>query len=77
MKIYLDWNIFTSTKNPSKKKFIDVKECIERLKDSTCFPYTSAHLSDLSKGFKKNEEPYVGFTNSDLENISKICNDES
>lgn len=71
-RIYLDWNIFTQLKNPVKEPFISIANILQDIKDYVFIPYSTAHLSDLKKGYK-NEEPFITYTNQDLGNLSKIC----
>lgn len=69
--IYLDWNVYTSIKSPKAEPFIGIKQNIDEIKKAYYFPYSSAHLDDLKKGYR-NEEPYIDFTNKDLNLLSKI-----
>lgn len=72
--IYLDWNIFSLIKNPKAEPFISIANELERLKEETTIPYSSAHMSDLKKGYKP-EEPFITYTNQDLLFISKVTKD--
>jgi hypothetical protein len=71
-RFYMDWNIFTQLKNPIKEPFIGIANTIAEIKDFVFIPYSTAHLSDLKKGYKK-EEPNITFTNIDLKYLSETC----
>jgi hypothetical protein len=70
-RIYLDWNVITQIKNPKSEPYISIAKVLKHLKDEVTIPYSSAHMSDLKKGYKE-EEPYITYTNQDLLFISKL-----
>lgn len=69
--VYMDWNVFKYIMNPREKNResdLKMKELIQSL-SKYVFPYSEAHLVDLARGYKKENNSFI---NKDLDSINDI-----
>lgn len=62
IRVYLDWNVISSLKQP---EFKDIRDFISKHKKHLQFPYTPAHFTDLMKSYN----PTNQFFKVDLETL--------
>ncbi|HBJ2608379.1 hypothetical protein FDA77_07010 [Clostridium botulinum] len=67
--IYFDWNVFQYLKSPRNEADRELKELLGRLRKKYQFPYSEAHMKDLSRNFNEKTKQYV---EEDLEFIKNI-----
>lgn len=67
--IYFDWNVFQYLKSPRNESDKELKELLGRLRNKYQFPYSEAHIKDLSRNFNEKTRKYV---EEDLEFIKTI-----
>lgn len=79
IKIYLDWNVFTSMMNfekisnlSSRETFWKLKQYLELREDNILIPYSNAHLNDLMKSYYKGDHEK---TKESIEYISLLTKD--
>lgn len=65
LKVYLDWNVISYLKKP---KYKELKEYLQNVSHHFVFPYTFAHLLDLSRSAKGTIK-YI----EDLKTLTDIC----
>ena len=81
LKIYLDWNIFTTIQDPERIKddkqrntFRSLKMLLEDLIFQAVIPYSNAHLADLMKSYRQGEREKVQASLSYISTLTKdIC----
>lgn len=75
-RIYLDWNIISSLKSTTKNGGNNnILNLIENYSDDFLFPYSPAHIQDLSKG--ANEVQNLEYIAKDLDFLDKISKNHS
>lgn len=66
LKIYLDWNCITH----SKDKYPQILNIVEAYGDRIIFPFSNAHIRDILVSHKEGNK----YFNHDLEILERICN---
>lgn len=67
LKIYLDWNCITHSKDGDSYSFI--QDIVKKYGDHFIFPYSNAHIRDLMVS----HNPSNNFYDQDIEALTKIC----
>ncbi len=70
-RIYFDWNVISSLKNSIKKgETTEILKLINDYPEDFIFPYSPAHLQDLAKGTRDDQN--MKYINEDLDLLDKL-----